>query len=174
MERVSPRLIPHLDDSKSVEGGDEMFDAWTISENPDRSVGIRLTEKGTRLMIGIHRGWIEIIRSGNNLVIDYTVHDHLLLKHLLSQLKAVLGRRLDRLIVVEYEESFSLLQQAERDCTNNQYPRGFVLSTFKNLKDLKNISMGSAHRIRPPKPDPTDLSQTTDTVYRLMCQTGLL
>jgi hypothetical protein len=170
--RIPSGVAPRSDSSTSVVDGDNLFHAWTCSERPDRSVDMHLTEMGTRVMIGLHKSWIEIVRAGNNLIIDYTIFDPILLKHLLGQLKTVVGRKLERLILIDYQTSLASLRQFERENPINPLPVGFALSTFKKLNELSQLSFGSAHRL--VLQDTGQPKSQCDHAYSFIYRSGLL
>ena len=172
IERLPSSVLPTSHRASDHEIGDDLFDAWTFSEKPDGSVDLCLTERGTRAVIGIHKSWVEIVKAGNNLIIDYTFYDAVLFKHLLTQLKSVAGRVLDRLIVVEIEESLSSIQTRHSSTNTDLFPSGFTLSTFKKQKDLRELNMGSAQRCVVKVSDKLDTA--IDTAYRFIRRTGLL
>jgi len=171
-ERLSPGILPTSAKTADNEIGDPLFDAWTFTAKPDRSIDLSFTERGTRAVIGLHRSWAELVKAGNNLIIDYTYHDSVLFMHLLTCLKSVVGRRLDRLIVIEIDESFTSIQESETSAPKNSFPAGFALSTFKNQKHLRQLTFGSAHRCLVKVTDKLDAA--SDTAYRFIRQTGLL
>jgi|LauGreDrversion4_2_1035121.scaffolds.fasta_scaffold52516_2 hypothetical protein len=172
IERIPSGVVPRSDMSISDDAGDSLFDAWTCSEQPDGSVDVRLTALGSRVMLGLHKAWMEIVRAGNNLIIDYTMFDPIFLKHLLSQLKSVLGRNLDRLIFIEYQSSLTLLQESERENPSNPFPIGFALSSFKKQKELSQLSLGYGHRMVLRESEKS--IQLCDTAYRFISKSGLL
>jgi hypothetical protein len=172
LNRLPLAVQPKSQRASDKEVGDELFDAWTFSERPDGSIDLSFTEKGTRTLIGLHKSWMEIAKAGNNLIIDYTFHDQVLLKHLLTQLTSIVGRKLDRLIVIEFEESLSSLTRTESTASNDRFPPGFVLSTFKKQKELKQINFGAAHRCTIKATEQTEAA--TDTAYRFIRKTALL
>lgn len=172
VNRIPSGVAPRSNPSTSDEDGDNLFHAWTYSERPDRSVDIHFTELGTRVWLGLHKSWIEIVRAGNNLIIDYTIFDPILFKHLLGQLKSVMGRKLERLILIDYQTPLASLQQFERDNPNNPFPIGFALSTFKKLNELSQLSFGSAHRL--VLRDTGQRKSQCDHAYSFIYRSGLL
>jgi hypothetical protein len=167
VERLPRKLLPI---SREGNTGDILFDAWTCTLNSDGQTNVNLTERGYGCMRGVHSSWIEMIKSGSNLIVDYTICDKALFKDLMGRIRAILPRNFNRLIIVEVKYSYASIREDEKE--NTIYPNGYALSTYKKFKELEPVLPKSAHRITLDADNRKE--ELCDTAYRFICRTGLV
>ena len=173
--RLPRTIFPDIDSSASPNVGDPMFHAWTYVKQPDGAMNLVLADRGVRCMHGLHRSWSCFVQSGCNLLIEYCVTDESLLNDLFSVLRSVLGRKLERLVIVDLRGPISDLIRREADTnkTAGIHPTGFALSTFKLSRNLRSFPTYATRILIDVAPG-TTAEEVADKTYRSVYRTRLL